>query len=146
MTADAGKKLDKEKCVAKCMAQGMTREEAEACVAKMIEGHTRKGCSPEECIAKCMAQGMSREEAEACVAKMSRGHGWGGCRPAKSKDCNVGDKESYTKKECISYYIASGMTKEQAEAKYVACIADGKCSARCRSKKATTSLPGDGKQ
>jgi len=107
-------KWTKEECVAKCMAQGMTKEDAETYWAKHCAGEEKKACSKEECIAKCMAQGMTKEEAEACWAKHASGE--------SIKSC--------TKEQCIAKLMAGGMTEEEAEVKYAACKAEGKCTGK----------------
>jgi|GEM_PF-5809244 len=56
----------KEECIAKCMALGMTKKEAEACWAKCKEGKGNLHCvSRKDCITKLMASGLSKKEAEA---------------------------------------------------------------------------------
>ena len=138
--AQEKKTCTKEECIAKCMATGMTKEQAEACWARHGEG---KPCTREECIAKCMATGMTKEQAEACWAKHGEGKAGpchadsvmqtaaaSGCMRNMTQTASTGEKKSCTKEECVAKLVASGMSKEDAEKKATACLAEGKCTGK----------------
>ena len=68
-SAEKTKEYTKEECIAKCMALGMTKKEAEACWVKCKEGKDVLYCvSHEDCITKLMASGLNKKEAEAKYA------------------------------------------------------------------------------
>lgn len=104
-TADEKKPCTKEECIAKCMAKGMTKEEAEACWAKHAEGKAGP------CHADSLKQGAAA-----------------GCPVYGIQITSAGDKKSCTKEECVAKLMASGMSKEDAEKKAETCMASGKCT------------------
>ncbi len=141
-TTDA-KKLTKEECIAKCVAQGMTAEQAEKMWAKhCAPGTAETAMTKEECMAKCMAQGMTKAEAETCWEKQCTANsakasattttgcpGMAGMAGMQKTGATVSTKaETCTKDECIDKLIKAGFSKEDAEKKYTACMASGKCT------------------
>ena len=103
----------------------------------------KRSCTKEECITKCMATGMTKEQAEACWAKHGEGkagpcHADGvmqaaaasGCMRNMTQTASTGEKKSCTKEECVAKLVASGMSKEDAEKKATACLAEGKCTGK----------------
>lgn len=138
-----GKKCTKEDCLKKCIEMGMTQEQAEEMWAKHQQ--TGAGCASdgtkltkEECINKYQNMGMTTEQAEACwtkhqqmgtTATATKASAMSGGCPMMAK-ANVTTTQACTKEQCVAKLMADGLSKEEAEAKYAACVAEGKCSTK----------------
>ncbi|MFC1475683.1 hypothetical protein ACFLQW_01620 [Candidatus Zixiibacteriota bacterium] len=137
-----GKKCTKEDCLKKCLAMGMTKEQAEEMWAKHQQGGMAchadgKKCSKEDCVKKCLEMGMTKEQAEECWAKhqqtgttatVTKASATAGCPMTAKASATVG----CSKETCVAKLIAGGMTKEEAETKYAACKAAGKCASQAK--------------
>ncbi len=134
-----GKKCTKEECIKKCLEMGMTQEQAAECWAKH-ETTGATGCmagtklTKEECLKKCAEMGVTAEQAEACwtkhqqeAATVTTASATTGC-PMMAKAAAT---ESCTKEQCVAALMATGLSKEEAEAKHAACMVDGKCTGKC---------------
>jgi len=120
---DGQTKKSKEDFVAKCLALGMDKEQAEACWVTYAEGKSDSKTASSGCpnATKASATGQTK----ACCPSM-----------AKSANATTGVNQTCTKEQCITKLMAEGLTKEAAEAKYAACNVDGKCTGKCGTDKA----------
>jgi hypothetical protein len=119
--ADATPQKSKEEFLAKCLALGMDQEQAEACWVTYAEGKTSSATASTGCPNATKASATGQAKA--------------GC-PGMLKTADAKAGETCTKEQCISRLLAQGLTKEAAEAKYAACMVDGKCTGKCGTDKA----------
>ncbi len=100
-----GETCSQEECIARCVAMGMSKEEAEACYEKYHSATATKAAAHADCPA---------HKTDAAKTSMA--------------DCT----KTCTKETCITKLVKAGLTQKEVEAQYAACHADGNCSGKTK--------------